>query len=47
MGSIYREQWEAEAQKEIDFLLEKRVKYGWTESDTDRYHLLLKELDKS
>jgi len=40
MSSIYRSEWEKEARKEIEYLLEKRAKYGWTQSDADRYNFL-------
>lgn len=42
--SIYRIQWEEEARKEIEELLEKKARYGWTQKDADRYNYLLKQL---
>ena len=44
MSSIYRDKWEQEAREEIEELLKKKVQYGWTQADADRYNYLLKEL---
>jgi hypothetical protein len=44
MSSIYRSQWEKEAREEIEYLLEKKAKYGWTQQDAERYEYLKKEL---
>ncbi len=44
--SIYREQWESEAEKEMKELVEKKSSYGWTKKDADRYNELEKELNK-
>lgn len=44
--SIHRDKWEREAQREIDELLDKKVQYGWTQKDADRYNELSKELSK-
>ncbi len=45
MSSVYRNQWEREVQREINELLEKKVMYGWTQADADRYNYLVRELE--
>jgi len=47
MSSIYRDEWEREAAEEISELLEKKISYGWTQRDADRYNYLLKELNNN
>ena len=33
-----------EIKKEIEYLIEKRHRYGWTESDAEKYKRLKREL---
>ena len=44
MSSIYRSQWEKEAEQELNELSKKKIHYGWTQKDADRYNELTKEL---
>jgi len=46
MSSIYRDQWENEAEKEMRELEQKKSSYGWTAKDAERYNELQKELTK-
>jgi len=45
MSSIYRSQFEIEAEEELHELEEKKVNYGWTRKDAERYEYLSKELN--
>ena len=45
MSSIYRDRFEKEAKEEIGHLERKRIEYGWTQKDADRYNMLKKELN--
>lgn len=44
MGSIYQDQADKETRAEIEELLTKRVDYGWTNIDADRFHYLMSTL---
>ena len=46
MSSIHRQKWESEAEKELKELEKKKIHYGWTQKDADRYNQLCKEFSK-
>lgn len=46
MSSTYRDKWMSESENEIKELEEKKVHYGWTKKDAERYEYLLREIEK-
>lgn len=44
MSSADRDKWIRESEEEIKELLKKRVDYGWSQKDADRYAYLVSKL---
>lgn len=46
MSSVYKDKADSETLEEMEYLLNKRAEYGWTQQDADRYKYLESTLNK-